>query len=348
MTRNALIVSSCLFMGLQSVPNSAAAEPWGIASPAGDARFDKELSSHIQSALTEALVQSGHDVISADVIQHRRAAAGLGGCDTTPCWSEQRAQLGLEGVLLVSSFLSGGRPASIELIVVSEDGIGRADRSSENLLLSAVLPELLQEALRDAENEGEKVVRVSSQPPGAAVIIDERFVGTTPIDTLVTPGIHTLVVRHESAGEEVREFEVGSAAGGVFEMAVNLERDASESDVQGSGTPSGSTDRSKTRRLPLARIVTAGVVAAGASALFSVGMVGLVRSNSCSSRAPDGTCEQFDRGQRGISWGYTVAGLAGIASSVLLLSIPVRQTEGREASLSMSLASDRLVLSGNF
>jgi hypothetical protein len=71
----------------------------------------------------------------------------------------------------------------------------------------------------DGPTGGGVPLRVTTQPPGARVLLDGRDRGKAPLVIAVQPGAHDLVVKHPDALEEARQVDVGPE-GGVVQVAL--------------------------------------------------------------------------------------------------------------------------------
>ena len=68
----------------------------------------------------------------------------------------------------------------------------------------------------DGPTNGGAPLRVTTQPPGAHVLLDGRDRGQAPLVIAIQPGPHDLVVKHPDALEEARQVEVGPESGLTF------------------------------------------------------------------------------------------------------------------------------------
>lgn len=121
--------------------------------------------------------------------------------------SARRPRIGLALGLLV---LAGG--ALLALLAPRDDGPPRPE----------VAPAaVVKPAAEAAPGADRGVVQVSSDPPGAVVIVDEgRFGGVSPASIALPPGIHRLQIRKE--GYHDLEASVEVVAGGRIPFEVNL------------------------------------------------------------------------------------------------------------------------------
>lgn len=154
------------------------------------------------------------------------------------------------------------------------------------------------------DRPAEGAVRITSDPPGAMVWVDDRSVGATPIELTLPAGPHAVRIEKRGFLEDAKAIGVRSGVNDEFRFRM---------------VAAPTQDRS-TRRWLLAGTVSAGAGLAGiAAGIPLVVMDGTPYENQCRPD-PLGNCAQvYDTIAAGAS--LTTAGVIGLAAGAAMLLI---------------------------
>lgn len=177
----------------------------------------------IQEAFLEGLGREGLRVVPPDEVT--KASSGAGDCADAGCLSGVAKDVGTTHAVKLSVAVSG-RDYNLAIQLVSADG-AKSEAQAECPIcgFDEVAEVATQEALKLAgrllEAREPAVLRVSTQPPGATVYVDDQPFGTTPVEEQLPEGNHA--IRVELDGYVVRTREVTSVAGVAESLDVELQ-----------------------------------------------------------------------------------------------------------------------------
>lgn len=217
-----VIVSAVMGTALYTASSSAQAGEPVIVTPAvvqGD--LNKAVTQRFEARLREVVQTSDLEIIQISDTLGRRAA----GCADEACRAALIAQTGAS-FLLVTEITLEDADYHLRLTLYAASGVmtariedtcglcGLAEATELMGDLGARIGRKVDVATRAAFFE------VRSQPPGAKVLIDDKLIGTTPLELPISVGVHELRLELDDHIDIERELEVaaGESAALDFEL----------------------------------------------------------------------------------------------------------------------------------
>ena len=232
-----LATSVCLSSSGWGVAAAAASRPHAMLAPAGGAKLailplavEGGLSESDQAELMKSLIagleRGSFSIVSPEQVLAADAQAGA--CNNAVCYSNIAARTGAAYVVRTAVIVRD-RDYTVKVDLVGADG-KRLAQTEDGCEICGVVDAsgLLDSAaatLRlklDALSKGPAALKLTSNPRGAIVTIDDQIAGTTPLERPIVPGKHLIRVSEE--GYISIEREVTFVEGVSEDLTFSLEK----------------------------------------------------------------------------------------------------------------------------
>lgn len=290
-----------------------------------------EAQQAAKDAVVDALTDDGFEIIGSIEARRRMADQPFVDCNALACGSEVVRYLEVDCAVLVTLWAPRGEPTSVVVTLIGESDSAAGDAPIDGDVVPATLSALTVARQRwQATQMG--FVEVRSDPAGADVEIDGRFVGQTPLRHLAMAGVRTIRIHHE--GYEPVEEEVRVEPTRSHPVEVTL---------QPSGPAESVGPVSRTEPHWTNWLLGGGLVAGGVAALISP-IHTLARLGECTDDPglPAGLC------RRGVSFGAQSAVLLSIGTAALIGGVVTLIGQPIQVTTTLTPDSASLQLSGTF
>lgn len=192
------------FLPIHAQAQTCAMLPPG--TPAAGQQAPAEAQQAAIDAVTRALTADQITVIGTPDAQRRMVGEPFAECNALDCGAQVARSLGVDFVVLVTLWAPRGEPTSVVVTLIGANDSAAGDAPIDGDVVAATLRALTTAQQRwQAAQMG--FLEVRSNPPGAAVEIDGRLVGQTPIRHLAMAGLRSVRIHlegYEPVEERVR------------------------------------------------------------------------------------------------------------------------------------------------
>lgn len=286
-------------------------------------------------AVQESLTASNLKVISSEEAQASLKTSRL--CSDLDCASPVLTAVGgdmLVAIALEPAETNGYVREVLVMLVDNENRYVNGSATVESLDVATAARAAFQRAFAKWPARGGVPLRVEGEPSGATVSIDGHAVGVLPLEKLVTPGLHRIVVNHSGYSAWVQDVSVSVQPNSPTVVTATLDRD-----------PNAST---KTRTGPRWHIIGGTALMATGAAMITGALV-RASKHKCERTAPDGACVESSAVQPAALGVWVTAGSLSFVGGLSWLWVGQHRarTQGSE-SLEVGFGPSTLVLKGGF
>ena len=175
--------------------------------------MNEELTMQAIRRCTEALSAAGLTVLSLDETQTRLLASEHRDCNEEECGRAVASELHVDYAARVMIWLSDGTPTAVVIQFIPQGG-GEpiAGRSSVDGDFESGIDAAIRDGLVNLRADRTGTLRITTEPTGAAVRVDGRGVGRSPVQRTLPQGNHHVEAEHEGLfAEETVEVVAHSA-----------------------------------------------------------------------------------------------------------------------------------------
>ncbi|MEQ8454713.1 MAG: PEGA domain-containing protein [Sandaracinaceae bacterium] len=271
------------------------------------------MQSAAVTSVVAGLEAEGVSVLPADETAAQLEGQPLAACNALDCGGQVVGTLGVDFAVLVTVWAPRGTPTSVVVTLIGADDATAGDAPVVAGDLAGAAREALQAAWQRWRSARMGRLEVRSEPSGAAVSVDARPVGETPLSHETPAGQHVVRLELEGHAPEERTLEV--VTGQVHEVDVTL----APAEVS---TPAGGT---YTEPHWANWLVGGGLIAGGIVALISP-LHTAAREGECTESPRPGFCRTEIRfgAASGVLTGVGVAALIG--GVVFFIAQPIQMT----------------------
>lgn len=192
---------------------------------------------------------------------------------------------------------------TLDISAKAEESCTAADTKLLTTRISAVTSRLLQETTARARGS----LAVTSVPAGAKVLLDDRWLGVTPLQQEAFAGTRTVEVQLDRYSPQKQTVQVEASQSATANIVL-------------ARIPSAPLPR------PLWRIITASSLAAGGIVMAGFGISALLKNGQCKDPSLDpNTCSLYYQ-TAGVGGGLFGAGAALVVAGAVMLAIPSPRT----------------------
>ncbi len=310
-----IILAAVLLAPLDALAQTCAMLPPGRPSEGQPPPADAQAAA--VEAVTRALAGSGVTVIAAPDAQRRMVGEPFAECNALECGAEVVRSLGVDYVVLVTVWAPRGSPTSVVVTLIGAGDSAAGDAPVEGDVTTAALSALTTATQRwQASQMG--FIAVTSQPEGAAVEVDGRLVGQTPLRHLVAAGQRRVRIHLEGYDTVEQTVRVEPTQEHPVDVTLAPATAGEHHDEQ----PGGGT---YTEPHFANWIIGSALVAGGIAALISP-IVTLATEGDCTDPVSSGWCRSVVSfgPQSGVLMGVGIAAIVG--GAVFMIAQPIQIT----------------------
>lgn len=299
----------------------------GPAAPA-------EAESAAVDAVTEALTRDGLVVMASADAQRRMVGEPFAECNALDCGSAVVRSLGVDFAVLVTVWAPAGTPTSVVVTFIGKDDSAAGDAPVDGDVTRAALSALAT-ARQRWQTSQMGFLQVRTTPPGAAIEVDGRVVGTSPLRHLTMAGERR--VRLHLEGYEPVERTVRVAPTQEHPVEVTL---VEAIDLEPDPVPEPVT----TTEPHFANWILGGALIAGGAAALVSPIHTLATEGECSESGglPNGWCRSH------VSFGVQSGILLGVGAAALVGGVIILIAQPIQVTTVVTPDSAGLRLSGTF